>query len=968
MALTEEGALGYGVIKNAIDGFRRMRGGRQYRDGYWCYNSFRRGIDLMFRVNGAQSDTIGLEMVFKNRTETVQATPVEGYCRFRLEDVFSVGGGKEIVAIKQNSHKQDFLTDEIKDGYDLLKKMLKKDVRDCVAFAARSTETLHPIIPVGSKDFECARLAGGVWVVGYNANVSNAYILSGGTDRIFAAYINMSPTKEEQCFEYKNLKFKYKSSRQERMLEGVDDSLRVFEADSKRELIPFTNEKIVIYRGGEQFGEPIFGNDENKVTTVTRDARKYVFIPQEIKKSALAGKDCSSSEWEYVPFDQTQQEVAITGKRKGEITIRGPENKTLLVEIEAGTESDLFWIEDRGIVKDSNLTLDDENSLESHRLCFVPARRYAGDVCGCAKVKCRYQVNNRNKEFNLTDSRSIVGDRMLFEYEDSVFYEDVRNRNVRYNVLKIPLIKLLNARNNEPQTCETDCIKVDSRIDVKVLNRPSSVVFSSKNGCTGIYVPQAEREKRLLLVSDKWLGEECEMGESDHCKVINLEDLCSCGDDWVSIQEYLTGYDADEEVYGAILPCVVVDKVLQDQSLFNQLSNGNCLRWIRIKTANVEATFVDYEVLEQKLRVLGALNGNNGFFAAVKALLGRGLSNETFALHWRNVGTDLLSDFLDQALGHGVNFLAIGDNTDNADGWYHGTWMSHVFEDLCQREFGVSNELPIVTSFKEQDLTQPQLPAPERDRRRNLNELLGRITPITNSLQGDSWILASALTSFLLESNSLVDTNLHGFWPKGQENCQEFQNRTRSWRNSGVKPLKQLATMLNNNIPLDTRIWCLTGGGHGWVNPHNQREFFVGDRRIVNVCSGPLDNVNLGTMEFCHALAAEAKECCDSNLPETLRTSCVSGVLSGLLDNIAENVGNAGTQCLNAELLFVAVIVSRMTAFLNGRARVVSDESMAKITVMLREAFRAARAWKLVMFYATAVDVLVWFGTKVDCN
>lgn len=62
-AITKEGAIGYDVITSAIKGFECVRGDRIFRDGYWCYNSFRRGIDLVFRrSNGASQDDITLPM------------------------------------------------------------------------------------------------------------------------------------------------------------------------------------------------------------------------------------------------------------------------------------------------------------------------------------------------------------------------------------------------------------------------------------------------------------------------------------------------------------------------------------------------------------------------------------------------------------------------------------------------------------------------------------------------------------------------------------------------------------------------------------------------------------------------------------------------------------------------------------------------------------------------------------------
>jgi hypothetical protein len=38
------------------------------------------------------------------------------------------------------------------------------------------------------------------------------------------------------------------------------------------------------------------------------------------------------------------------------------------------------------------------------------------------------------------------------------------------------------------------------------------------------------------------------------------------------------------------------------------------------------------------------------------------------------------------------------------------------------------------------------------------------------------------------------------------------------------------------------------------------------------------------------------------------------------------------------------------------------------VNEIVKKAFNDSNAWKLVMFYTTAVDMLVWFGTEVDKN
>jgi hypothetical protein len=159
----------------------------------------------------------------------------------------------------------------------------------------------------------------------------------------------------------------------------------------------------------------------------------------------------------------------------------------------------------------------------------------------------------------------------------------------------------------------------------------------------------------------------------------------------------------------------------------------------------------------------------------------------------------------------------------------------------------------------------------------------------------------------------------------------------------------------------------LCGDGRGFCNLYQQREWFVGQNRISNLCQGLLD-VDLGTSEECRSLAEEAMVCCDSRLPEPLLNSCISGVLSGIFENIKDHSPGATPLYLKAELLFVAVFISRITAFLNGRAEVVADNSMRCVLEIIRKAFNDERAWKLAMFYTTAVDMLVWFGTEVDKN
>lgn len=975
-ALTKRDALGYDVINGAINGFRVIRGNRSYRDGYWCYNSFRRGIDLVFRVNEMQKGTCeDLEIAFRNVNERLRSSPVDGRCRFRLEDIVVRGCGQEIQSIKQIGHTQNLLTDEIKDGYELLMGMLDNDRRIPVAFAARVTATLHPLILVNSKEFECERLSGGIWIVGYDANESNAYILSGYKEKIFAAYLELTPTKYEQNFSYRgNLQFKYKSSYQERTVVGIDVHFRIFEKESEQKFLAFTKGSVLVYRGGEQSGDPIVGNNEDIVSVMSRDLHKYVFVPPALNESVLKGISHKGCNWEYVPYEQTSQEVAITGVRKGEIfaEVNG-KTYTMLVEVELENDKDTFWIEDRGICQDSHLMISDDNKLESHKLCVVPARRCVTGTTGRAIVKCIYHERSHNEELDLADINLSIGMNSLSDFLECVTFKDVRKRDVRYNVLKVPLGKILRNRTSRPQACEKDCLEAGSQVRVTVLNAPQEVVFSRRDGIMGIYVPQSEREKTLLLVSDKWLDEQNEMQDCpDVCKAIRLADLGGSKDGWLTLADCLVDFGGGGEIYGIVLPNQFVGKAMENSSLFKLLEGRGDLKWNKVRSATIETEFRNFEIVEKKLEAVGALNGENGFANAVRALLGRGLSPETFLIHWRTIGKDRLVDFLDQSLQHEINFLAVGGCDGDKDRWYRKTWLSEVFEELSRRELGAgmsSEELEEIFktlySFQDPDLKVPRLRRAEVDRRNKLKSAQEKVAPVVNALQGDSQVLSSALAAFLLESDLLINPEQRNAWPRRQENCQEFQDRTKTWRKSGVAPLVQLARIVNNSVPLDIRIWPLRGDGRGNCIRQLQRDCFVGQNRITDICRGPLE-VESGTVEECRTLAEEAKGCCDTGLPESLRTSCVTGVLSGIFDNIGTHSLRVGQQGLRAELLFVTVFISRMAAFLNGRAKVVSDESMHRVLEIVRKAFHDARAWKLVMFYTTAADLLVWFGTKVD--
>ncbi len=978
-ALTNEDALGYKVINDAINGFRQRRGSRSYREGCWCYNSFRRGIDLVFRVNEGQSDSCGkLEITFRNVDERLSSAPADGRCRFRLEDIIACGHGQKINSIKQTDHAQNLFTDEIKNGYELLMEMLDKTKHVPVAFAARVTATLHPLIPINSEEFECARLSGGVWVVGYDANESNAYIISGYKEKIFAAYIDLRPTRDEQKFSYRgNLQFKYKSSRQEKTVVGTDTFLRVFaqETETYHKLLAFTKDCVLVYKGGEQFGDPIVGNNDNVVSLASRDSQKFVFVPPSLKEMAERGQKGKDGNWEYAPCKQTAQEVAITGVSKGEIVaeING-EKCTLLVEVDLENDKDTFWIEDRCICKDSQLTISNDNELKSHRLCVVPARRCVAEERGGAVVECIYQDGTRNEKLDFADINLSIGTNSLSDFLECVTFKDVRKRDVRYNVLKVPLGKILRNRTIRPLACEQDCIEAGSQVRVMVLNAPKEVVFSCRDGNMGVYVPQSEREgKTLLLVSDEWLDLNDEMQECPNlCKAIKLADVRESRDGWVSLADYLENFGTGGEIYGTVLPSQFVDRAMADQSLFGFLADRGGPKWTRVKSSAVESVFGNFDVVERKLGVLGALNCENGFVNAVRALLGRGLSPETFLTCWRTIGKDNLADFLDQSLQHGINFLAVGGSGGDNCRWYRKTWLSDVFVELCSRELGaemLTEELEgmfrTLSSFSEPDLDEPRLCRDEVAGRRALKVAQEKVAPIVNVLQGDSQVLSSALASFLLESRMLINPGQRSAWPRRQENSQEFQNRTRTWRRSGVVPLKQLARVVNGGVPLDERIWPLRGNGRGICTPQPQRDYFVGQNRIAGICRGPLE-VEVGNVEECLILAGEAKRCCDNEtvLPGCLMSSCVAGVLSGMFDNIQNHAPKATQQCLRAELLLVAVFISRMTAFLNGRAKVVSDESMTRVLEIVRTAFHDERAWRLAMFYTTAVDLLVWFGTE----
>jgi hypothetical protein len=199
-----------------------------------------------------------------------------------------------------------------------------------------------------------------------------------------------------------------------------------------------------------------------------------------------------------------------------------------LAELEIENNRTEFWVEKGGaILSDSQLTIKDDSTLEAYKLCIVPARRYSNCQTDHTKVKCCYQDKTRNEEFDFSDSELVIDAKTLTltDLSDTAFYEDVRKRSIPYGVLKVPFNVLLHRRNKEPSIREMDRIEA-GLVRVAVWNQPKTVVFSSRNGEMGVYIPDVEREKTLLLVSEKWLDVSSQMNDcKDLCRAVNFSEF-----------------------------------------------------------------------------------------------------------------------------------------------------------------------------------------------------------------------------------------------------------------------------------------------------------------------------------------------------------------------------------------------------------------------------------------------------------